>query len=78
MAAAAGYPHLSVPMGTVHGVPVGVSFIGAKDSDAKILAYGFAYERRSQLRPEPGYLETARARPEIAAAMDRPARNARP
>ena len=32
--AIAGYPHITVPMGTVHGVPIGFSFIGAKDEDA--------------------------------------------
>ena len=38
MAAVAGYPHATVPMGTVHGVPLGVSFIGARDDDARVLA----------------------------------------
>ncbi len=71
MAAIAGYPHLSVPMGAVRGVPVGLSFVGTQDEDAKILAYGYAYEQRSHSRVEPGYLEGAEAIPEIAAAMTR-------
>lgn len=69
LAAVAGYPHLTVPMGEVHGIPLGVSFMGAKDADAAILAYGYAYEQVTQLRPDPKYLETAEDRPEIAAAM---------
>ncbi len=69
MAAIAGYPHITVPMGTVHGMPVGFSFIGGKDQDAKVLSYGFAYEQNSNLRAEPQYLKDAEARPEIAKAM---------
>ena len=71
LAAVAGYPHLTVPMGEVHGVPLGVSFMGGKDTDAALLAYGYAYEQATQLRPDPKYLETAEDRPEIAAAMQR-------
>ena len=44
-AAIAGYPHLTVPMGHVEGLPVGLSFIGAKWSDHAILQAGAAYER---------------------------------
>lgn len=68
LAAIAGYPHLTVPMGEVHGVPLGLSFMGGKDSDAAILAYGYAFEQATQLRPDPKYLKTAEDRPEIAAA----------
>ncbi len=71
LAAIAGYPHLSVPMGTVHGVPLGLSFIGAKDQDAAVLSYGYAYEQRTKLRAEPRYLKDAEDREEIAHAMRR-------
>lgn len=69
LAAIAGYPHITVPMGSVHGVPIGVSIMGAKDADASVLSWGYAYEQASNLRVEPQYLATAEARPEIAAAM---------
>jgi amidase len=38
LAAVAGYPHLTVPMGLVKGLPVGLSFIGPKWSDALMLS----------------------------------------
>lgn len=69
LAAIAGYPHLTVPMGDVHGIPIGVSFMGASGEDAAMLAYGHAYEQASRLRVAPHYLATAEERPELAAAM---------
>lgn len=69
IAAIAGYPHVTVPMGTVHGMPVGFSFMGAKGQDAAVLSYGYAYEQRTNLRAEPQYLPTAEARDEIAGPM---------
>lgn len=69
MAAIAGYPHATVPMGSVHGLPVGLSFIGARDNDAGVLSYAYAYEQRTNLRAEPMYLENAEARPDIGPAM---------
>jgi|GEM_PF-8428 len=45
LAAIAGYPHLTVPMGHIEGLPVGLSFIGANGRDHAILQAGAAYER---------------------------------
>ncbi len=45
LAAVAGYPHLTVPMGAVEGLPVGMSFIGTKWADAAVIQAGAAYER---------------------------------
>ncbi len=43
--AVAGYPHLTVPMGLVKGLPAGLSFIGTKGADVRLLALGAAFER---------------------------------
>ncbi|MBU6164695.1 MAG: amidase [Alphaproteobacteria bacterium] len=45
LAAVAGYPHLTVPMGGVRGLPVGLSFIGPAWSEARLLALGYAFEQ---------------------------------
>lgn len=45
LAAVAGYPHLTVPMALVRGLPVGLSFIGPAWSDEKMLDYGYAWEQ---------------------------------
>ena len=53
--AVAGYPHLTVPMGLVRGLPVGLSLIGPAWSDARLLAMGFAFEQRAHTRRPPTY-----------------------
>lgn len=69
LAAVAGYPHITVPMGDVHGVPIGFSIMGSAGQDADILSYGYAFEQASNLRVDPQYLRNAEDRPEIAKAM---------
>jgi len=66
LAAVAGYPHLTVPMGDIRGLPIGISFIGAKWDDARILALGFAYEQASHKRIEPRLLPSIEESPEVA------------
>jgi len=66
LAAVAGYPHLTVPMGQVRGLPVGLSFIGPKWSDALILSLGYAYEQASHARIEPRLLNSIEDSPDVA------------
>lgn len=67
LAAVAGYPHLTVPMGYTAELPVGLSFIGPAWSEAKLLAIGQAYEQVSKARKPPRYLTSLEA--ESAAAL---------
>ena len=59
LAAVAGYPHLTVPMGLVDGLPVGLSFIGPAWSEARLLNFGFAFEQASHARRPPLYSASA-------------------
>jgi amidase len=54
--AMAGYPHLTVPMGAVEGLPVGLSFIGPAWSESLLLALGADFERRAAARRPPQFL----------------------
>jgi amidase len=53
--AVAGYPHLTVPMGDVSGLPVGLSFIGPAWSEKLLLNLGYAFEQANAYRPRPGF-----------------------
>jgi len=57
--AVSGYPHLTVPAGLVHGLPWGLSWLGPAWSEAKLLAYGDAFERARGARRPPRLLPTA-------------------
>ena len=67
--AIAGYPHLTVPMGQLRGLPLGLSFIGPAWSDAAMLALGHAFEQAVGPRRAPTYLPTLEDGAEIAAAF---------
>jgi amidase len=69
LAAVAGYPHLTVPMGLVKGLPVGLSFIGPKWSEQLLLNFGYAYEQARGPFPAPRFLPSIEASPEIAPAL---------
>ena len=66
LAAVAGYPHLTVPMGAIHSLPVGLSFIGPAWSEAQLLGLGYAYEQASHARVEPSFRASVEASPEVA------------
>ena len=61
--AVSGYPHLTVPMGLVDSLPVGLSFIGTAYSEARLLSAGYAYEQLAKARQAPRYLPSADAGP---------------
>lgn len=53
VAAVAGVPSLTVPMGHVAGLPVGLSFIGRAWSEGRLLALGYAFEQGTRVRRAP-------------------------
>lgn len=57
-AAVAGYPHITVPGGFIHGLPVGLSFFGPAWSEAKLLKVAYAFEQSSKARRPPQFQKT--------------------
>lgn len=55
-AAIAGYPNITVPMGYIDGLPVGISFFGRAWSEPLLLEIAYSYEQGTLHRKEPGYL----------------------
>jgi amidase len=68
--ATAGYPHLTVPMGAVHGLPVGISFVGPAWSEARLLGLGYAFEQATHARQAPQYLPSLESVPSTARAFE--------
>lgn len=54
-AARAGYPNITVPMGSIDGLPIGVSFFGRAWSEPELIEIAYAFEQVSQAREVPGF-----------------------
>ena len=71
LAAVAGYPHLTVPMGLIKGLPVGLSFMGPKWSEQLLLNLGYAYEQARGPFPSPKFYRSIEEQePEVAPYME--------
>jgi amidase len=57
-AAVAGYPNVTVPMGHVRGLPVGLSFFGRAWSEPVLLRLAYAYEQATHARQPPDFRAT--------------------
>ena len=57
----AGYPHVTVPAGLLHGLPIGLSFVGKAWSEPALIAMAYAYEQAGRRRRAPTYMAHVRS-----------------
>ena len=62
-AAVAGYPHITLPMGFIHGLPVGLSFIADAYQESEIIKLAYAFEQITKQRKAPLFIPTAIPKP---------------
>lgn len=58
-AAMAGYPHITVPMGFVHNLPIGFSFIAGAYMEPQIIAMAYAFEQATKKRAVPTFIKSS-------------------
>ena len=58
-AAVAGYPNITVPVGEVYGLPVGISFMGRAWSETRLVALAYTFEQATKHRRGPRFLTSA-------------------
>jgi amidase len=54
-AAVAGYPHITVPAGFYHGLPIGLSFFGPPFSEPTLFKLAYAWEQETKSRRKPAF-----------------------
>ncbi|MBC8002943.1 MAG: amidase [Opitutaceae bacterium] len=59
-AAVAGYPSITLPAGSIFGLPMGISFFGRAWSEPKLISLAYSFEQATKARQAPRFLRTAR------------------
>jgi amidase len=57
-AAVSGYPDITVPAGHDAGLPLGITFIGTRWAEPKLLGLAYAYEQATHVRVPPQFIPT--------------------
>ncbi|SKB93057.1 amidase [Dyadobacter psychrophilus] len=60
-AAVSGFPSVTVPMGAVDELPIGISFLGKAFGEAELIRIAYAYEQASKNRKAPRFIKTVKA-----------------
>ena len=60
-AAISGFPHITVPMGFVQELPLGLSFIATAYTESKLLSMAYAYEQATKKRKAPKFISAYKA-----------------
>ena len=63
-AAVSGYPAITIPMGEIHGLPIGLSLLGLPYTEAELAAFAYALEQKMEARREPDFSWTVGRRSE--------------
>jgi amidase len=58
LAAVCGNPSVNVPIGFVHGMPVGLVFLGTAFQEGPLIGLAYAYEQATNHRREPKFAST--------------------
>ena len=56
LSAVSGYPRITIPAGFIHGLPVGLSFMGRAWAEARLLGLAYAFEQAGNVRKPPQFL----------------------